>query len=83
MLGQPPQPPQPTAASEAAAGAASEWAEEPTSATDLEARYEIVLSCPGRSASTQLRVCKAVEKNETVAKNVMPEQLYKLFVVID
>ncbi|CAE7777691.1 unnamed protein product [Symbiodinium sp. CCMP2456] len=83
VLGEPPRPPVPAAASEAAAAHVTVWEEEPTSGTDLEARYEIVLSCPGRSASTQLRVCKALEKNETAAKNVQPEQLYKLFVAID
>ena len=81
MQTEPPPPPAAAGGSEAAAAEVSEWAGEPTSATDLDARYEIVLTCPGRSASTQMRVCKAVEKNATSANNVQPEQLYKLFLV--
>lgn len=77
---QPKPPPAPTSTSEDAE-AAGEWANEPTSATELDRRYEILVTCPGRLASTQLRVCKAVETDQTAAKNVMPEQLYKLFIV--
>ncbi|CAE7749170.1 unnamed protein product [Symbiodinium sp. CCMP2456] len=77
---QPKPPPAPTSTSEDAE-AAGEWADEPTSATELDRRYEILVTCPGRLASTQLRVCKAVETDQTAAKNVMPEQLYKLFIV--
>ena len=57
------------------------WPDEPQTLADLESKYEVVISCPGRFPTTLLKVVKATPKDGGDPTNVSPGQDYKLFLV--
>ena len=54
------------------------WTGEPSTLAELEDKYEVVCSCPGRLPTTMLKIVKA-ETKAGEALNVLPDQKYKLF----
>ena len=72
-----------TTESEATGGGcdSSIWQSEPGTLDELDARYEVVSTCPGRSPQTLLRIVQATEKGQDEAKNVVSGQAHKLFLV--
>ena len=59
----------------------SAWSSEPRTLDDLEARYDVLHTFPGRNANTVLKIVAAAEKGQEQAKNVCEGQQHKLFVV--
>ena len=55
------------------------WNEEPSNLTDLEAKYHVIASIPGRNPTTLLKIVKAVPKDGSAPENIEENQDYKLF----
>ena len=55
------------------------WNEEPSNLTDLEAKYHVIASIPGRNPTTLLKIVKAMPKDGSAHVNVEENQDYKLF----
>ena len=56
------------------------WAGEPTTLDELNSRYDLVMSCPGRNAAcVELRMVPAIEKGKSEASEVATGQQHKLF----
>ena len=63
-------------------GDAGEWSSEPQTLDELEARYDILHSFPGRNANTVLKITGATEKGQADAKLVTEGQNHKLWLVL-
>ena len=59
------------------------WGAEPKTADELESRYDVLYSFPGRNANVTLKITSAVEKNKEQAENVCKGQANKLFLVLN
>ena len=59
-----------------------EWSSEPQTLDELEARYDVLHSFPGRNANTVLKITGATEKGQAEAKHVTEGQTHKLWVVL-
>ena len=57
------------------------WPDEPRTAEDLELKYDRVVSPPGRSATTELRIVRATPKDGSEPTGIESDQQYKLFIV--
>ncbi|CAE7234450.1 unnamed protein product [Symbiodinium sp. CCMP2592] len=59
------------------------WASEPKTSDELESRYDILHSFPGRNANVTLKITSSTEKNQEQAANVCEGQVHKLFLVLN
>ncbi|CAE7247969.1 unnamed protein product [Symbiodinium pilosum] len=64
-----------------AEGDSSIWQSEPRTLDELDSRYEVVSTCPGRNPQTLLRIVNAKEKGQDETKDVVSGQAHKLFLV--
>ena len=47
--------------------------------TELEAKYDVVASIPGRNPTTLLKIVKAIPKDGSAPEDIVENQDYKLF----
>ena len=59
-----------------------EWGSEPQTLDELEARYDVLHSFPGRNANTVLKIVGATEKGQADPKLTVEGQAHKLFLVL-
>lgn len=57
------------------------WPAEPTNLRELEEKYEVIASFPGRLPTTTLKIVNAVPKSGGEPQDISEGQVHKLFLV--
>lgn len=72
--------PAPVAAEASQTATVAAWPNEPKTVAELDSIYETIKTCPGRAATTLLKVVKAAPRDGSEARDVAEGQVNKLFI---